>query len=185
MKVLVTGIDGYIGAQLSSLLVERGHDVTGLDTGYYRDGWLYTDENRRVPFCINQDIRRVTEDELRGFDAVVHLAELSNDPLGQHNPELTYQINHQGTVELAKKAIRVGVSRFVYTSSCSIYGVADGGAYKTEESEPNPQTAYAKCKVLVERDLSASRIGQFLPHVFAQRHRLWAIAQNAVRSGAQ
>ena len=163
MKVLVTGIDGYIGSQLSSLLVEHGHDVTGLDTGYYRDGWLYTDENKRVPFCINQDIRRVTEDNLRGFDAVVHLAELSNDPLGQHNPELTYRINHLGTAELAKKAIRVGVSRFVYTSSCSIYGVADGGAYKTEESEPNPQTAYAKCKVLVERDLSALASDNFSP----------------------
>ena len=98
MKVLVTGIDGYIGCQLSSLLVGRGHDVTGLDTGYYRDGCLYTEENKRVPFCINRDIRRITEDDLRGFDAIVHLAELSNDPLGQHNPELTYQINHRGTV---------------------------------------------------------------------------------------
>jgi nucleoside-diphosphate-sugar epimerase len=163
MKVLVTGIDGYIGAQLSSLLVERGHDVTGLDTGYYRDGWLYTDENRRAPFCISQDIRRIAEEDLHGFDAIVHLAELSNDPLGQHNPELTYQINHQGTVELAKKAIRMGIPRFVYTSSCSIYGVADGGAYKTEESEPNPQTAYAKCKVLVERDLSALASDNFSP----------------------
>ena len=163
MKVLVTGIDGYIGSQLSSLLVGRGVDVTGLDTGYYRDGWLYTDENKRVPFCIKQDIRCVTEDDLRGFDAVVHLAELSNDPLGQHNPEVTYQINHQGTVELAKKAIRAGVPRFVYTSSCSIYGVADGGAYKTEESELNPQTAYAKCKVLVERDLSGLASDNFSP----------------------
>ena len=145
------------------MLVERGHDVTGLDTGYYRDGWLYTDENRRAPSCISKDIRRITEDELRGFDAVVHLAELSNDPLGQHSPELTYQINHLGTVELAKKAIRIGIPRFVYTSSCSIYGVADGGAYKTEESEPNPQTAYAKCKVLVERDLSALASDKFSP----------------------
>jgi nucleoside-diphosphate-sugar epimerase len=163
MKVLATGIDGHIGSQPSWVLVERGHDVTGLDTGYYRDGWLYTDGNRRAPFCIKQDIRCVTENELPGFDAVVHLAELSNDPLGQHNPELTYQINHLGTVELAKKAIRVGIPRFVYTSSCSIYGVADGGAYKSEESEPNPQTAYAKCKVLVEQDLSALASDNFSP----------------------
>jgi nucleoside-diphosphate-sugar epimerase len=163
MKILVTGIDGYIGSQLSSVLVGRGHDVTGLDTGYYRDGWLYSDENKRVPFCINQDIRRITDDDLRGFDAVVHLAELSNDPLGQHNPDLTYQINHLGTVELAKKSIRAGITRFVYTSSCSIDGVADGGTYKTEECEPNPETAYAKCKVLVERDLSALASDNFSP----------------------
>jgi nucleoside-diphosphate-sugar epimerase len=163
MKVLVTGIDGYIGAQLCSVLLERGHDVTGLDTGYYRDGWLYTEETKRVPVCINQDIRRVTEEDLQGFDAVVHLAELSNDPLGQHNPALTYQINHLGTVELAKKSIRAGIGRFVYTSSCSVYGAAGGGDYKTEESEPNPQTAYAKCKVLVERDLSALASDNFSP----------------------
>jgi nucleoside-diphosphate-sugar epimerase len=163
MNVLVTGIEGYIGSQLSSVLIGRSHNVTGLDTGYYRDGWLYSDENRRARVCINQDIRRVTEDDLRGFDAIVHLAELSNDPLGQHNPELTYQINHRGTVELAKKAIRAGVPRFVYTSSCSIYGVADGGDYKTEASEPHPQTAYAKCKVLVEQDLSGLASDDFSP----------------------
>ena len=163
MKVLVTGIDGYIGSQLCSVLLERGHDVTGLDTGYYRDGWLYAEQTKRVPLCINQDIRRVSEDDLRGFDAVVHLAELSNDPLGQHSPELTYQINHLGTVELAKKSIRAGVFRFVYTSSCSVYGVAGGGEYKTEKSETNPQTAYAKCKVLVERDLSALASDNFSP----------------------
>jgi nucleoside-diphosphate-sugar epimerase len=163
MKVLVTGIDGYIGAQLCSVLLERAHDVTGLDTGYYRDGWLYTEQTRKAAVCINQDIRRVTEEDLQGFDAVVHLAELSNDPLGQHNPELTYQINHLGTVELAKKSIRAGVGRFVYTSSCSVYGAAGGGDYKTEESEPNPQTAYAKCKVLVERDLSAIASDNFSP----------------------
>jgi nucleoside-diphosphate-sugar epimerase len=163
MKVLVTGSDGYIGSQLSSLLLERGHDVVGLDTGYYRDGWLYTEQGKRAAVCIHQDIRRVTKDALHGFDAIVHLAELSNDPLGQHSPELTYQINHMGTVELAKKSIEAGVPRFIYTSSCSIYGAADSGAYKTEESEPYPQTAYAKCKVLVERDLSGLASDNFSP----------------------
>jgi nucleoside-diphosphate-sugar epimerase len=93
----------------------------------------------------------------------VHLAELSNDPLGQHNPEVTYEINHLGTVELARKSIQAGVSRFIYTSSCSIYGTGDGGGYKTETSEPNPQTAYAKCKVLVERDLGAMAAENFSP----------------------
>ena len=163
MKVLVTGTDGYIGCQLSSLLLERGHEVTGLDTGYYRDGWLYNDRARRFPPCINKDLRHITEEDLRGFDAVVHLAELSNDPLGQHKPEITYQINHLGSVNLARHAIKAGVPRFVYASSCSVYGVGDGDNFKTEESEVNPQTAYAKCKVLVERDLSALASDHFSP----------------------
>lgn len=163
MKVLVTGTDGYIGCQLSSTLLRRGHDVTGLDTGYYRNGWLYNDGTTKFPFCISKDIRHVTESDLQGFDAVVHLAELSNDPLGQHNPAVTYRINHLGTVELAEKAILAGISRFVYTSSCSVYGVGDGNDYKSERSEPNPQTAYAECKVLVERDLSALASDNFSP----------------------
>jgi nucleoside-diphosphate-sugar epimerase len=163
MKILVTGADGYIGCQLSTVLMERKHDVTGLDTGYYRDGWLYNHEARTVPSCINKDIRQITSGDLRGFDAVVHLAELSNDPLGQHNPAVTYQINHLGTVELARKCIQAGVSRFVYTSSCSVYGTGEGSGYKIEESVPNPQTAYAKCKVLVERDVGAMASDNFSP----------------------
>jgi nucleoside-diphosphate-sugar epimerase len=163
MKILVTGTDGYIGCPLSSILSQRGHEVIGLDTGYYRHGWLYNDGIASFPHCINKDIRQVTESDLNGFEAIVHLAELSNDPLGQHNPALTYQINHVGTLELAKKAIRAGISRFVYTSSCSVYGVGDGKDYKTELSEPNPQTAYANCKVLVERDVSALASDNFSP----------------------
>ena len=163
MKVLVTGTEGYIGSQLASLLLQRGHEVTGLDTGYYREGWLYNSAVRSFPPCINKDIRKVTEEDLRGFDAIVHLAELSNDPLGQHSPTLTFQINHQATVELARKAIRAGINRFVYTSSCSVYGTGDGDSYKTEKSETNPQTAYAQCKVWVERDLSALASDNFSP----------------------
>ena len=163
MKLFVTGTEGYIGCQLASILMERGHDVTGLDTGYYRDGWLYNDRNIRFPSCINKDIRHITEEDLRGFDAIVHLAELSNDPLGQHNPEVTYKINHMGTVHLAEKAIRAGIPRFVYTSSCSVYGIGDGKDYKYEGSDLNPQTAYAKCKVMVERDLSALASDNFSP----------------------
>jgi nucleoside-diphosphate-sugar epimerase len=163
MKLLVTGTDGYIGCQLASMLLDRGHQVTGLDTGYYRDGWLYTPPFSKFPSCINKDIRHITEEDLRGFDAIVHLAELSNDPLGQQNPEVTFKINHLGTVHLASKAIRAGISRFVYTSSCSVYGIGDGKDFKTETSEVNPQTAYAKCKVLVERDLSALASDNFSP----------------------
>jgi nucleoside-diphosphate-sugar epimerase len=163
MKALITGTDGYIGSPLASFLLERGYDVVGLDTGFYRDGWLCSQGSRQFPVCLNTDIRHITEDDLAGFDAVVHLAELSNDPLGQHDPSVTYAINHLGSVALAQKCIRAGVSRFVYTSSCSVYGAGDGAGFKTEESAPNPQTAYAQCKVLVERDLSALASDAFSP----------------------
>jgi nucleoside-diphosphate-sugar epimerase len=162
MNVLVTGTDGYIGALLAPLLLERGHDVVGLDTGLYRDGWLYDPGVGRFPLCLNKDIRHITEQDLKGFEAVVHLAELSNDPLGQHNPRVTYDINHLGTVALARICKRVGITRFVYTSSCSVYG-AGSDDYRTEESETNPQTAYAHCKVLVERDLGPMADDTFSP----------------------
>lgn len=162
MKILVTGTDGYIGALLAPLLQDRGHTVVGLDTGFYRDGWFYEDESRSFPVYYKKDIRLIQEEEVQGFDAVVHLAELSNDPLGQHNPTLTYQINHSGSVELAKKCKKMGVRRFVYSSSCSVYGIGTGD-FKTETSELNPQTAYAKCKVLVERDVSALADDDFSP----------------------
>jgi nucleoside-diphosphate-sugar epimerase len=162
MNVLVTGTDGYIGALLAPLLLERGHDVVGLDTGLYRDGWLYDPGVGRFPLCLNKDIRHITEQDLKGFEAVVHLAELSNDPLGQHNPRVTYDINHLGTVALARICKRVGITRFVYTSSCSVYG-AGSDDHRTEESETNPQTAYAHCKVLVERDLGPMADDTFSP----------------------
>ncbi|HXG50486.1 MAG TPA: SDR family oxidoreductase [candidate division Zixibacteria bacterium] len=160
MKILITGVDGYIGSVLAPYLTQRGHSVRGLDTGFYRDGCLYQPEQTIA--CLDKDLRHVTVDDLRGFDAVVHLAELSNDPLGQHDPELTFAINHRGTVALAAKCVEARVPRFVYTSSCSVYG-AGSGEFKTEESETNPQTAYAKCKVLVERDVSAMASDDFSP----------------------
>jgi len=152
MRVLVTGADGYIGAMLTPLLLERGHRAVGLDAGFYRDGWLYEDGRKR-PQTVTKDIRDIAAADLAGFDAIVHLAELSNDPLAQHDPRLTYAINHRGSVELAASAKKARVRRFVYTSSCSVYGAAADGGYRTEESAPNPQTAYADCKVLVERDV--------------------------------
>ncbi len=162
MRVLITGTEGYIGAVLAPVLSDRGHEIVGLDTGFYRDGWLYNTRTTRLPLCINKDIRNITEADLHNFDAVVHLAELSNDPLGQHNPEVTYEINHLGTVALAKKCKKAGIVRFIYTSSCSVYGIGNGDL-KTEESEPNPQTVYAICKVLVEQDLSALAGDDFSP----------------------
>jgi nucleoside-diphosphate-sugar epimerase len=162
MKVLVTGSDGYIGSQLGPYLMQHGHDVVGLDTGFYREAWLYNNGIRRFPECINKDIRLVEEYELVGFDAVVHLADLSNDPLGQLNPEITYRTNHEGGVVLAQKCKQAGVGRFIYSSSCSVYG-AGTGDYKTEESETDPQTAYAQCKVRVECDLHKMADDNFSP----------------------
>jgi nucleoside-diphosphate-sugar epimerase len=161
MRVLVTGTDGYIGALLAPMLIERGHDVLGLDTGFYRAGWLYHGV-QTFPRTISKDIRQITIEDLKGFDAVIQLAELSNDPLGQLNPTITYKINHEGSVALAQKCKQAGVARLIYFSSCSVYGLGSD-EYKTEESSPNPQTAYAKCKVLVERDLAALADDDFSP----------------------
>lgn len=160
-KVLVTGADGFIGSVLTPHLVESGFDVVGLDTGFYRAGLLYHDGRDR-PATLTRDIRAISAADLEGFDAVVHLAELSNDPLCQHDPKKTYEINHLGSVALARAAKEAGVSRFVYASSCSIYGAA-GDKTKTEESDPDPQTAYAHCKMLVERDVQALADDRFSP----------------------
>jgi nucleoside-diphosphate-sugar epimerase len=164
MRVFVTGTEGYIGAVLGPLLMQRGLEVVGLDTGYYREGWLYSDNRNLMcsPRTINKDLRDITEKDLEGCDAIAHLAELSNDPLGQNKPELTHRINHNGSVALAEKARAVGIRRFVYTSSCSVYG-AGTGDFLDETSATNPQTAYAECKVLVERDVGGMAGPDFCP----------------------
>ena len=107
-------------------------------------------------------MRRITPDDVAGYDAVVHLGELSNDPLGQIDPTMTYRINHEGSVRLAGLARDAGVERFVYMSSCSVYGAA-GEGFSTEESPTEPLTTYAKCKVLVERDVSKLASDDFSP----------------------
>jgi nucleoside-diphosphate-sugar epimerase len=160
MRVLVTGTEGYLGCLLAPVLMSRGHDVLGVDTGYYAQGWLYNG----VPMTartLRKDIREITRDDLEGVDAVVHMAELSNDPLGELLSEVTYKVNHAGSVRLAELAIEAGVQRFVYMSSCSVYGVADGTVDET--SRVNPQTAYADCKTLVERDLRKLASDTFSP----------------------
>jgi nucleoside-diphosphate-sugar epimerase len=161
MKILMTGADGYIGAVLAPRLLAEGHDVVGLDSGFYRTGLLYN-TSRPIPKILSRDIRGLTAQDLAGFEAVIHLAELSNDPLGEHDPTITYDINHRGSVSLAQAAKSAGVKRFIYTSSCSVYGAASEGI-KDETSEPNPQTAYAKCKVMVERDVKPLADGGFAP----------------------
>ena len=164
MRVIVTGPDGYIGSVLAPRLMKEGHDVVGLDTGYYRSGWLFTDPVQfgSMPRLVCDDIRRVTPEMLEGFDAVVHMAELSNDPLGESNRDVTFDINHRGSVILAEAAKAAGVPRFVYTSSCSVYGVADEDVVD-ESSRVNPQTAYAECKVRVEQDVGALADSSFAP----------------------
>lgn len=160
MRVLFTGADGYIGALLGPYLLQRGIEAVGLDTGYYREGWLYPMSGPR-PHIITKDIRDITQEDLEGFDAVAHLAELSNDPLGQQNPGLTHQINHQGSVDFANNARKAGVKRFIYMSSCSVYGVGSPDASLNEDSPVNPQTAYAECKVKVENDLTPMNDASF------------------------
>ena len=123
MRVLVTGSDGYIGSVLGPYLGERGFDVVGVDTGFYRDAALYDAASARIE-TLARDIRHLREADLAGFDAVVHLAELLNDPLGEIAPTITYEINHRGSVQLANGARRRWrPSGSVYTSSCSVYGV--------------------------------------------------------------
>lgn len=165
MKILVTGTDGYLGALLAPLLIERGHDVTGVDTGYYRNGYLYNAKGDQ-PKTLTKDIRRLTRDDVRGHDAVVHMAELSNDPTGELAPHITYEINHKGSVRLAQVAKEAGVRRFLYMSSCSVYGVAGGDTPVTEETPVNPQTAYAICKTLCERDIMPTADSGFSPMFF-------------------
>lgn len=162
MKVLVTGTEGYLGSLLPPLLLERGHEVLGVDTGYYKVGWLYNGTAVTAK-TLNKDIRHITTEDLAQIDAIVHMAELSNDPTGQLSPTITYDINHQGSVRLATFAKAAGIRRFVYMSSCSVYGVATSGEITTESSPVNPQTAYAECKTLVERDLQLMADDDFSP----------------------
>jgi nucleoside-diphosphate-sugar epimerase len=163
MKILVTGHEGYIGSRLVPHLQAHGHEVRGLDTNFYTDGQLYDELEAPEAGTRQRDIRRMTLEDVAGVDAVVHLAELSNDPLSLHSEENTYAINHKGSVHIAELCKEAGVERFVYTSSCSVYGVPADDPIKDESSETHPQTAYAVCKTLVERDLSAMADDTFSP----------------------
>jgi nucleoside-diphosphate-sugar epimerase len=165
VKLLVTGTEGYLGSLLAPLLLEAGHDVTGVDVGFYKEGYLYNARGNQ-PRTVVKDIRHLAPEDVAGHDAIVHMAELSNDPIGALSPTITYQINHLGTVRLAQIAKSAGVRRFIYMSSCSVYGVAGGDAPVTETSPVNPQTAYAECKALCERDLKPMADSSFSPVFF-------------------
>src|ERR1043165_7969386 len=120
MRICVTGSEGYLGSLLVPELLKRGHQVVGLDTGFYKERSLYR-PGWDTAATITKDLRQVDEKDLAGFDAMVHMAELSNDPAGQLAPNITYDINHKGSVHLAEMARKAGVKRFVYMSSCSVY----------------------------------------------------------------
>ena len=161
MRVLITGCDGYLGSLLGPQLLRKRHGVTGLDTGFYREGTLFN-AGGTIPQTITKDIRRINAEDLKDFEAVVHMADLSNDPIGELAPHITHEINHKGSVRLAQTAKAAGVRRFVYMSSCSVYGVS-GGDFVNEESPVDPQTAYAVCKTLVEREVKAMADDDFCP----------------------
>ena len=160
MRVLVTGSQGYIGTVLTPMLVAEGYEVVGLDTDLYRECTF----GRSVPNIpwIKKDIRDVESEDLRSFDAVCHLAGLSNDPLGDFNPELTYEINYSASVRLAELAKKAGAARFIFSSSCSNYGAA-GEEWLTEDSPLNPVTPYGESKVLAEQGLSDLADDKFSP----------------------
>jgi len=160
VRVLVTGSQGYIGTVLTPMLREEGFEVVGLDSDLY-ERCTFGDPVPDIPF-IRKDIRDVEAEDLEGFDAVIHLAALSNDPLGDLNPRLTFEINHEASVRLARLAKKVGIRRYVFSSSCSNYGAA-GDKLVDENSAFNPVTPYGEAKVLVERDVSELADDSFSP----------------------
>ncbi len=161
MRVLVTGCDGYIGQVLVPLLQRAGHEVTGLDSGLFA-GCVFPGQPRPELPVIWQDVRDVVPGTLVGFDAVLHLAGVSNDPFGDLNPAMTDEVNHLAAVRLAQSAKAAGVERFVFASSCSNYGASTDG-FIDESGEFQPVTPYAESKVLSERDIAPLADDSFTP----------------------
>jgi nucleoside-diphosphate-sugar epimerase len=160
MRVLITGHNGYIGSVMAPLVRAAGHEVVGLDTFLF-EGATFGQDDSQID-SLRMDLRDVQVEDLRGFDAVMHLAALSNDPLGDVNPQITYDINHLGSVRLARLAKEAGVGRLIFASSCSLYGVA-GDEMLTEEAAFNPITPYGVSKVLFERDVAKLADDDFSP----------------------
>jgi len=151
-KIIVTGYNGYIGVNLVKLLKKTGYQVFGIDTNYFGiDCEFFNPELEIIE--LQRDVRKIEERDLEGAYAICHLAALSNDPIGELNPELTFDINYRASLRIAQLAKKVGVERFIFSSSCSMYGIADGNYPLDENANFNPITSYAKSKVYTERDL--------------------------------
>jgi len=161
MRVLVTGHLGYIGTVMSRMLVEAGHDVVGLDSDLYRQCWF--GRPTHAVATIRKDVRDVAITDLEGFDAVIHLAALSNDPVGDLNPECTYEINLNASIHLGELAREAGVGRFLFSSSCSLYGAASTEDMLDETAPCRPVTPYAVSKVRTEEGLSNLADDSFCP----------------------
>ncbi len=172
MRVLVTGHRGYIGPILVKMLLKKGYEVVGIDADWFAE-CAFSEDMPRIPE-VKKDMRDLTLDDLQGVDAVMHLAAISNDPIGNLNPELTYAINHQASVRLAELAREAGAKRFLFSSSCSLYGAA-GEAILTEEATFNPVTPYAHSKVLVEQDVAKLATDDFSP-VFLRNSTAYGVS---------
>jgi nucleoside-diphosphate-sugar epimerase len=172
MRVLVTGHDGYIGSVLMPLLRAAGHEPVGLDTLFFEDDAGFSTTPYRV---IRKDVRDVVAADLDGIEAVCHLAALSNDPLGDLNPEWTHDINHRGALHLARLARDNGVRRFLLSSSCSLYGANANDDLLTEDAPPRPLTAYALSKVRLEADLAHLAGDHFSP-VFLRNSTAYGVS---------
>jgi nucleoside-diphosphate-sugar epimerase len=161
MKVLVTGHNGYIGSVMVPFLLAAGHDIVGLDNFLF-EGCTLGEDRGDVP-ALRKDVRDVEKKDLTGLDAVIHLAALSNDPLGNLNPDSTFDINHRASVRLARLAREAGVPRFLYASSCSLYGVSGSDQMLTETAAFNPITPYGVSKVRSEEDIAKLADSDFSP----------------------
>ena len=173
-RILITGSNGYIGSVLVPDLVKDGYLVSGIDSNLYENGLLNVGEYSSLTF--QKDIRDITPEDVRDFDTIIHLAGLSNDPLGELNKELTYEINQYAATRLAKIARENGVKRFIFASSCSVYG--DGGELFLEESSKvNPQTAYAHSKLLAEQEIALLATESFSP-IFVRAGTVYGFSPN-------
>ncbi len=172
MRIFLTGHLGYLGSVMATRFVEAGHEVTGLDAGYFA-GCQFTAPPVRIPE-LRLDLREVTARQLEGYDAVVHMAALSNDPMGNLNEEWTMDINHRASVQLAERARAAGVRRFLFSSSCIMYG-ASAAAEVNEDSPLAPNTVYARSKVAAERDIAALATPEFSP-VFLRNGTVYGVS---------